>query len=170
MFRLYSYEAMFFFFQILLESSSWNQGKLFPDDELQKARTSLNLPTLKKSVGSVRRDLISTLIIGACGIFQQELIDPAASLLYLILSTTPPSEAEQYSSEALRQEKFALGENARNTTLIILGKCAQGTTTQSRLMDALADIWQMHQSDEAEGSVAGGDAVANFVQKYRNTP
>lgn len=155
---------------IMLESSCRNKGNVLPTSELQTIRNGLNLPSLTKSVGSVRKGLILCLITGACGVFQQELIDPAASLLYLILSTAPPSEAEQYSSEALRQEKFALGENARNTTLIILGKCAQGTAAQSHLMDALADIWQMHQSDEAEGAIAGGDAVTNFVQKYSSTP
>jgi len=152
----------------LLESSSRRQEKVAQESELQKIRNGQISLSLTKSVGSVRRGLISTLITGTCGIFQRELIDPAASLLYSILSTTLPSEAEQYSLEALRQDKFALGENASNTTLIILGKCAQGTSGPTLLMDALGDIWQMHQSDEAEGAIAGGDAVANFVQKYRN--
>ena len=106
------------------------------------------------------------MIHGVCGIFQRELVDPAASLLFSVVSTTPSQEAEKYTSEALHQEKFLLGENAAKAILVVLGNCAQGTNTSSILMDALNDVWEMHQSDDAEGTIAKGDVVAKFVKKY----
>ena len=68
------------------------------------------------------------LINGSCGIFPRELLDPAASLLHAILRCTPSEVAGHATIEALQNENFILGNDAKKATIIALGKCAQDTT------------------------------------------
>jgi len=114
----------------------------------------------------VRSGLISTLIYGACGIFPREALDPAANLLYSVLRSTPSEEAGRSAIAAVQRESFVLGDQARNATIITLGKCAQGRAPMSLVMDLFEDLWEIHQNDDTGGTVAGSDVVVQFAQKY----
>lgn len=114
----------------------------------------------------MRGGLISTLIYGACGIFQREALDPAASLLYSVLRSTPSEEAGRSAIAAVQRESFVLGDQARNATIITLGKCAQGRAPMSLVMDLFEDLWEIHQNDDTGGTVAGSDVVVQFARKY----
>jgi len=114
----------------------------------------------------VRGGLISTLIYGACGIFLREALDPAANLLYSVLRSTPSEEAGRSAIVVVQRESFVLGDQARNATIIALGKCAQGRAPMSLLMDLFEDLWEIHQNDDTGGAVAGSDVVVQFARKY----
>jgi len=114
----------------------------------------------------VRGGLISTLIYGACGIFPREVLDPAANLLYSVLRSTPSDEAGRSAIAAVQRESFVLGDQARNATIITLGKCAQGRASMALLMNLFEDLWQIHQNDDTGGTVAGSDMVVQFAEKY----
>lgn len=114
----------------------------------------------------VRGGLISTLIYGACGIFPLEVLDPAANLLYSVLRSTPSDEAGRSAIAAVQRESFVLGDQARNATIITLGKCAQGRASMPLLMNLFEDLWQIHQNDNTGGTVAGSDVVVQFAEKY----
>ena len=116
-------------------------------------------------IAKVRRGVITTLITGICGIFPCDFIDPTAGLLHVIFKTSPPEEAEASTVTALQQEQFRVGDEARNVTMVVFANCARGTYPLSNFMEFIADLWQLHQSDDT-GAVAGGDEVIRFCKKY----
>jgi len=118
------------------------------------------------AITRVRRVVILTLVTGICGIFPREVIEPAAGLLAVILKISPPEEAEASSVEALGQEQFRMGDEAREASLHVLANCARGTCPLSTLTEFADDLWQLHQCDDT-GAVAGGDEVIRFAKKYR---
>jgi len=123
---------------------------------------------LESIIADVRGRLICTLISGACGLFPKDVLDPAASLLYVLLRCTPGDEAGNSVIEALHQDTFKLGDKGRSATVLCLGKCAQGTADLSRLMDLFYDLCEIHQTDDIGSTVEGGDEVAQFATKYGN--
>jgi len=129
-------------------------------------RNEIITSKVDKLTAFVRGTLISTLIYGACGMFPREALDPAADLLHSVLQITPSEEAGRSVIAAVQKESFVLGEQARNATIITLGKCTQAATTISLLMELFEDLWELHQNDDAGGSVSGSDAVVQFTQKY----
>jgi len=114
----------------------------------------------------IRGELLSALITGACGIFPREVLDPAGSLLHSMLRSTEAIEAERICTQALQNESFRLGDDAKRATLLTLGKGTRDSISSSVLMDLLDDLWTMHQSDDTGGTVSGGDAIISFAKKY----
>lgn len=117
------------------------------------------------AIAKVRQTIMMELIRGACGTCPREVLDPAASLLHSVLKAAPREEAEAIAVAALQQEQFLLGDDARGVSLVVMGKCANGFCPPSVLMDFFADLWLMHQNDDA-GGVAGGDVLIQFARKY----
>lgn len=117
------------------------------------------------SISRIRPDLVNAIVAGACGHYPREVLDPAASLLSVLLRTSSPEEAESAATTALEQDVFKLGGDARRALLVVLGKSAQGNADSSTLMDVFETLWNLHQGEDAN-TFAGGDAVAKFVNKY----
>lgn len=113
-------------------------------------------------------EIVIKIIHGTCGNFPREVLDPAANLLFLILRNMVAVEAERTVTVATSKDCLRLGDEGRNTIISTLGKCAQGSGNLSLMMDLFDDVWTMHQSEEnGSESVAGGDHVKKFAQKYK---
>ncbi len=125
----------------------------------------------RRFVQPLREELIIALISGACGLFPREVLDPAGSLLHSILISTEANDVQRNDTQrichsAVQKETFRVGDNARHSVLLTLGRGTQGTIAASVLMDLLNDLWSMHQNDETGGTIAGGDTILSFTKKY----
>jgi len=144
------------------------KGSLSQDttgSESNVTRARLIVPVMDSAIQRVREDVFMCLITGACGVFPREVLDPAASVLFSLLRILSAEDAEALSAAALNQKQFLLGQEAQLVVLTVLGRCSKGTVAPSVLMDCFADLWQMHQGDDA-GAIAGGDVIMDFARKY----
>lgn len=112
-------------------------------------------------------DLIMRIIHGACGHFPREVLDPAASVLNLILKEMVATEAERVVKFATSQSYFRLGNEATQIFIAILGKCVQSSSSVSMMMDLFEDTWTIHQTYSSNESIVDGDHVKKFIEKYR---
>jgi hypothetical protein len=108
-----------------------------------------------------RSNVFLKLLIGACGFYPRELLDPVGSLMHAILTHTIALEAEAICFNALQSENLQLEESVKDILLLVFKRCAQGTIRASKIMDMLDDIWFLCQKDGI-----GGDAIQAFVMKY----
>ena len=121
----------------------------------------------KSIFAPLRDDLVTKIIHGTCGNFPREVLDPAATLLHLILTNMLAAEAEHAVTNATSKDCLRLGDQGRHVIISTLGKCAQGAGNVSLMMDLFDDIWTMHQGDDNGcESLAGGDRVEQFAKKY----
>jgi hypothetical protein len=117
----------------------------------------------------LRDELITKIIHGTCGNYPREVLDPAANLIYLILRNMVTTEAERIITIATSKDYLRLGEQGRHSVVSTLGKCASASCNVHLIMDLFDDVWTLHQSDESGcESVAGGDHVKKFAQKYNS--
>jgi hypothetical protein len=101
------------------------------------------------------------LLIGSCGLFPREVLDPVGSLMYAILTHSSAHEAEVMCAYALQREHLQLEESIKKTLLVVFEKCNRGLVKASRIMDLLNDIWILCQKVGI-----GGDAIQALTQKY----
>lgn len=133
--------------------------------ELMSTTTSQALKyVVEQIIARVRGMTVSILIAGACGGFHPTLLDPAASLLYLILHTASREQAKTYYEAALSQEQFKIGDPARMASANFLAKCATREVSNVALMEFAEELWELHQHNEA-GSVSESDQVVAFIRK-----
>jgi len=111
-------------------------------------------------------ELVTKIMYGTCGNFPREVLDPAASLLHLLLKNMVVAEAERAVITATSKDYLRLGDKGRQVVLTTLGKCALGTANTSLIMDLFDDIWTMHQIEDGCESFVGGDLVKQFQHKY----
>ena len=112
-------------------------------------------------------DLVMKIVHGVCGHFSREVLDPAASVLNLILKQMVATEAEQIVKCATSQSYFRLGDEATQTFIAILGKCVQSPSSVSMMMALFEDTWIIHQTYSSSESIVDGDHVKKFIEKYR---
>jgi hypothetical protein len=114
----------------------------------------------------VRWDLITTLLIGACGKLSASNIGQAADLFSTVLtSSSSPGESDAIVFQALMHEGFLLGSDAQRVSLGVLRKVSRNEVVATDLAIFLGDIWELHQVEYSE-SLEGSDAVAGFCRKY----
>ena len=134
-------------------------------DEGAGATYKLIASDIDESIAHIRGSVVNSTVAGACGIYPREVLDPAASLLTVLLQASTPEEAERSVTTSLQQGMFKLGDDAKRAVLLVLGKVAQGRGDSSLLMEVFDTLWDLHQGEDAH-TFAGGDAVARFVAKY----
>jgi hypothetical protein len=113
----------------------------------------------------VRTEMIRSLVHGFCGKYDFSSVASAAKLLYLLVRAYPSTDIEADLRLSLQQDCFALGDKAKNSTLCILGKCAQGLSPPSDLAVYFEQVWKIHQVEDTV-ALAGSDAVAFLVAQY----
>jgi len=113
-----------------------------------------------------RTELVTSLLCSACGRCPREILDSAAKLLYAVLRYTTADEAGPAAISGVQQDFFLLGDQGRQATILVLGKCSQGITSESVLIDLFHDIWRLHQIDDTGNDHVGGDSVESFCKKY----
>jgi len=133
--------------------------------ELMASTESSSLrTTIENIVSSARATIVTILIAGICGGLHATLLDPAATLLYKILRTSPSQEVRTFYEVALQQEHFKLGDAARVVLAEYFSRCCTGELSDTSLMTFAEDIWDLHQYDEGR-SLASSDRVAAFIEK-----
>jgi len=132
----------------------------------ENEKNSVVVSRIDRSISILRTELITSLLCGACGICPRDSLESAAGLLYSVLTCTTSDKAGPAAISAVQRDTFILGDQGRNTTILTLGKCAQGTKSQSVLTDLFQDLWQLHQIDDTGNNLVGGDSVESFCKKY----
>jgi hypothetical protein len=118
------------------------------------------------ALSRVRPNIISTLVMGACGNLNAATLGCASRVLLKVLAVSPCSEEELQStlSQALSTDHFYLGTNARSMTLRVLHKGCISEISEEVMTQFLTDLWELHQVESLE-ALEGSDSVAKFCKK-----
>jgi hypothetical protein len=115
----------------------------------------------------VRWNIVTMLLVGACGKMNPSILGDAAVLLSSVLLVKSASfeETESQLVQAVRNDQFLLGNNARSVSLGVLMKCTRNEVTSEEIAVFLGNIWELHQIENSE-ALEGSDVVARFCRKY----
>ena len=124
-------------------------------------------PVVEKIKQSIQTSVLVTAITSACvGISLPEVVVPLTKLIEQIIVSSQWSDIESSIAGAIDCGGFQLGDEA-------LSVIADAFKTRSlrqytgNFGNMVMDAWNLHQIDDT-GSIAGGEAVLEFVQKYKN--
>lgn len=117
-----------------------------------------------ESISRHRKSIVQELLRGFCGGLAAALMKDATELLFAIIHSSPLTEIEQHLVDALRQEFFVLGEEARQVTLNFLMRFTTETDTVV-LGLFFESFWEMHQVEDLD-ELLGSDVVAHFTLQF----
>jgi len=120
---------------------------------------------LSETLSRACAHMIKLLLMGSCGRFQYQLVEPAGDLLAAIMREAPAADTEGYIRSALQEDFFGLGNEAKNTTLTLLGRVTNKVLNPCDLVGFLQEVWQLHQAEDNE-ALPGSEAVARFIKTY----
>lgn len=121
------------------------------------------LDTLSRS----QPKIISMLILGFCGNLSYSILERSAQFLQAVIGAAPATEELRLSAiNALKNEQFRLGEDARHIVLSVFEGLANGDVSVEKLKVVLEHMWELHQLEEIE-SPETCDVVARFVKQFR---
>jgi hypothetical protein len=128
--------------------------------------------TIKPVVDSIKRSLQTDVLTTAgaltcAGVSPAEMLEPLADLMRSILTFSQWSEIESSVSASVYCDSFRLGDEARFVALEAFKKCTESEYITANFGKMISDMWGMHQTDNV-GSVAGSEAVLDFVQRYKS--
>ena len=110
--------------------------------------------------------MLSMLLIGSCGQLSYAALGDAAHLLRSVVSSTPPTEELRASAiNALKNEQFRLGDDARQVVFNALEGVVRNEVQVEGLTLLLEQTWELHQLDEVE-SLETSDVVKRFVKRF----
>jgi hypothetical protein len=109
----------------------------------------------------VRANIVSALVMGACGKLNASTLEDAASLLQRLL----PSASEEMVLQALSNEHFKLGSRGRSVALGVFAKCSRNELSNDQISEFLQNIWELHQVERPE-PLDESDSVSRFCKKY----
>ena len=110
--------------------------------------------------------MISMLLLGSCGKLSFISLGDAAHLIFSVVRCTPPTEELRSSAiNALKNEQFRMGDDARHVVLSALEGVVRNEVTVEGLTCLLEQVWDIHQLDEIE-SLEVTDVVARFVKRF----
>jgi len=116
---------------------------------------------------AVQTDVIITAITSTCvGISPREVLQPLTDLMRVILMFSQWSDIEASVSIAINCGQFQLGDEAKSVALQAFKKCTESEYITANFRKMISDMWEMHQTDDT-GTIAGGEAVLDFVQRYK---
>jgi hypothetical protein len=127
--------------------------------------------SLEPLMDDIRTELIHNLLYGVCGVFPQDLIDPAASLFLVVLySSIDTGRLKEALLQTLNQDYFLIGSDAKTTVLTSVMRCIQvdeiTPSASSFVLNLFTDLWCLHQIEDKDISLAESDDVIEFLQKY----
>ena len=124
---------------------------------------------VQKVKHSIQTDVLSTAITLACiGMSPQEILESMIKLIQLILKFSQWEEIETSVSAAIDVSGFQLGNEAKSLVFEAFRKSSQSQYTSSSFSNMIKQTWALHQTDDT-GSIAGGEAVLQFIEQYRNS-
>eukprot|EP00970_Alexandrium_tamarense_P007214 scaffold1272_cov249-Alexandrium_tamarense.AAC.9 len=113
-----------------------------------------------------RTDVVFSSVMAICGVSPPETLAPLSDLLQTILISSQWTDVEPSLSGVVNCNQFKLGPDAKTVILEAFKQCTTVDHTSSTVGGMITDIWKMHQTDDT-GAVAGGQAVLDFVTRYR---
>ena len=148
-----------------IQASSLSSISLESLDEEQRQAIEPIVGTIKNAL---QTDIIITAVTSACaGISPPEVLKPMTDLIRVILRLSQWSDIEASVSAAINCVQFQLGDKAKSVAFEAFKMSTVSEYTPANFGKMVADMWNMHQSDDT-GSIAGGEAVLEFVQRYKN--
>lgn len=147
--------------------------------ELVSSLASISLDTLeegqRQAIGSVaaniksviQTDIIITAVTLSCaGTSPPEVLELLANLIAVIFMFSHWSDIEAPVSAGIDCAQFQLGNEAKLVALDNFKKSTMSEYINAHFGSMISEMWHMHQTDDT-GSIAGGEAVLEFVQKYK---
>lgn len=117
----------------------------------------------------IQADVIGTAITSSCvGLSPLEVLEPLTSLMKAIMKFSQWTEIEASVSAAIDCGQFQLGDEAKTVVFEAFKKSTTSEYVDANFGKMISDTWNMHQTDDT-GSIAGGEAVLDFVQRYKNS-
>ena len=150
----------------LFQVSSLSTISLSFLDEDEKCATIPVIDNVRKTIQS---DVIGNAITSTCvGMAPPELLEPLTDLMEAILKYSVWSCIEPSVSAAINCGQFQLGDEAKTVAYDTFKRCAESEYITANLRKIVSDMWHMHQTDDT-GSIAGGEAVLEFVRRYKSS-
>ena len=115
----------------------------------------------------IEKDVLSTIVTVSCvGVAQPEVLGPMTSLLEVILTFSQWKDIEASVSSSIDLESFQMGNEAKKVIYQAFQRSTNSKHTSPNFAKMIEEISHMHQTDD-NGSIAGGEAVLQFIEKYR---
>lgn len=138
-------------------------------DSLSEEEGNSIAPVTAKIKETIQTDVLGNAITSTCvGMSPSDVLELLTKLMQVILKFSNWSEVEPTVSAALGIGQFQLGDEARLVALQAFKKSAESEYTTANFAKIVADMWNLHQTDD-NGSIAGGEAVLDFVERYKDT-
>jgi len=123
-------------------------------------------PVVEKIKHSIQSSVLVTATTCACvGISLPEVVEPLTNFIELIMMFSQWSDIESSVTAAIDCSQFHLGDDVKSV-LIDAFRRRSLRQNSGNFGSMIGDVWKMHQIDDT-GSIAGGEAVLEFVQKYK---
>ena len=137
-------------------------------EELNAEQTVAITPITESIKDDVQNDVLSTIVTVSCvGMTQPEVIGPMTSLLEIILNFSQWQDIEASVSSSIDLESFQMGNEAKKVVYEAFRQSTNSKHTSPNFAKMIEEISHMHQTDD-NGSIAGGEAVLQFIEKYRS--
>ena len=118
----------------------------------------------------IEKDVLSTIVTVSCvGMAHQpEVLGPMTSLLEVILTFSQWKDIEASVSSSIDLESFQMGNEAKKVIYQAFQRSTNSKHTSPNFAKMIEEISHMHQTDD-NGSIAGGEAVLQFIEKYKSS-
>lgn len=136
-------------------------------DSLGEDQRSSILPVIDIIKQAIQSDIIIIAVSSTCvGTAPPEVFEPLTDLSRAVLMFSQWPDIESSVSAAINCSQFQLGDEAKLVALEAFKKCTESQYVAANFRKMISDMWEMHQTDDT-GSIAGGEAVLRFIQKYK---
>ena len=129
-------------------------------------QTAAITPITESIKAAVQKDILSTIVTVSC--VQPEVLGPMTSLLEIILNFSRWQDIEASVSASIDLESFQMGNEAKRVVFEAFRQSTNSKHTSPNFAKMVEEIYSMHQTDD-NGSIAGGEAVLQFIEKYRSS-
>lgn len=136
---------------------------------LNAEQTTTVYPIIESIKAAIQKDILSTIVSVSCvGIAQPEILGPMTSLLEIILNFSQWQDIEASVSSSIDLESFQMGNEAKKVVYEAFQRSTNSKHTSPNFAKMIEEISHMHQTDD-NGSIAGGEAVLQFIEKYKSS-
>ena len=136
---------------------------------LNAEQTAAVTPIIESIKAAIQKDILSTIVTVSCvGMAQPEVLGPMTSLLEVILTFSQWQDIEASVSSSIDLESFQMGNEAKKVVYEAFQRSTNSKHTSPNFAKMIEEISFMHQTDD-NGSIAGGEAVLQFIEKYKSS-
>jgi len=129
-------------------------------------QTAAITPITESIKAAVQKDILSTIVTVSCVGMAQP--GPMTSLLEIILNFSQWKDIEASVSSSIDLESFQMGNEAKRVVFEAFRQSTNSKHTSPNFAKMIEEISHMHQTDD-NGSIAGGEAVLQFIEKYKSS-